>query len=107
MTDAPKRRAAQPIKAEVRAALAGYELQGLCAEAFEAYDMQDERVRFDTLNRRWVFVPVKRDDQSELMLKVQRGLQVAEDYISTAQLAAEIGKARIVDVIHSLDASVL
>lgn len=38
-------------------AMGDNELDGMVSEAIEAHDMQDERVRFDTSGRKWLFRP--------------------------------------------------
>lgn len=102
MTEAPKR-GRKPHAIPGAQALSDHELTGLYAEAFEAYDMVDERVRFDSRNRKWVFVVVKREEHAELLLKLHRGQDVREDHISTAILASEMGKPMIRDVVRALD----
>lgn len=87
------------------AVLIDHELQGLFAEAFEAYDMQDERLRIDTANRRWTFTPEKLNSQSVLRLQLKRLEDVREDTISTAVLASDLGRPMIEDVVRKLDAS--
>lgn len=105
MTDAPKRsrKPDAPVGAQV---LSEHELTGLFAEAFEAYDMMDERVRFDSLHRRWVFVVVKPEQQSELLLKLQRGKDVLEEFIPTPILATALGRPKIEEVVRALDGAV-
>lgn len=80
-----------------------HEFTALCAEAYEAYDYQDERLRFDTLGRRWWFVPDKQGVNSVLRLQVKRLEDVSEDTISTALLASELGRDMIADVVKRLD----
>lgn len=83
--------------------LGEHEFAAICAEAFESYDMQDERVRFDTLNRRWWFVPDKQGVNSVLRLQVKRLEDVREDTISTAFLASDLARDMIADVVKTLD----
>ena len=82
--------------------LTDHELTGLFAEAFEAYDYMDERVRFDSLNRKWTFRPDKAGDNSVLWLCVSRIDQAHDDTISTAVLASDLGKPMIEDVVRKL-----
>lgn len=93
-------KAAAPV---AKGALSEHELTGLFAEAFEAYDYMDERVRFDSRNRRWTFVPDKHRDHSVLRLTLKRLEDVKEDRISTAILASDLGKPMIEDVVRRLD----
>lgn len=110
MAAAPKRQArkpavkrAAPAVAKPKGALTEHELGGLFAEAFEAYDFQGERVRFDSAGRRWTFRPEKRADHSALALRVKRLEDEREDFISTAILASDLGKPMIADVVRRLD----
>lgn len=80
-----------------------HEFTALCAEAYEAYDYQDERLRFDTLGRRWWFVPDKQGVNSVLRLQVKRLEDVREDTISTALLASDLAAEMIADVVKRLD----
>lgn len=77
------------------------ELVGLNAEAFEAYDMQDERIRFDTVGRKWSFTPEKMAvGESVLRLVVERPPGAAiKDTISTAFLASDLGRDMVADVV--------
>jgi len=84
-------------------ALGENELTGLFAEAFEAYDMADERVRFDSKNRRWQFRPDREGVHSTLHLELKRLEDVREDHISTAILGCEKGRPMIEDVVRKLD----
>lgn len=102
MSDAPKR-SRQPDAPKGAQLLTDHELCGLFAEAYDAYDMMDERVRFDSKGRKWVFVVVKRDDHSELMLKLHRGQDVREAYIRTNILASLQARPKIEDTVRALD----
>jgi hypothetical protein len=80
--------------------LTDHELTAICAEAYEAYDFQDERVRFDTLGRRWQFRPDKiGPGESVLSLEVKLLESVRTDTISTALLASDIGRDMVSDVV--------
>lgn len=79
------------------------ELSGLFAEAYEAYDMADERVRFDSRNRRWQFRPDRQGVHSTLHLELKRLEDVREDHISTAILGCDMGRPMIEDVVRKLD----
>jgi hypothetical protein len=95
----------RPPKADAQAvaALGENELHGLFAEAFEAHDYQDERVRFDTKGRKWSFRPDKLNDHSILSLRCERLRDVAEDNISTAILGSTMALPMIEDVVRKLD----
>lgn len=85
-------------------ALTEHELTGLFAEAYEAYDYQDERIRFDTLGRKWTFRPDVRDGHSALALVVAREPVVYQaDYIATPLLASDLGKPMVEDVVRALN----
>lgn len=93
-------------KPKSRAVLGDHELTGLFAEAYEAYDMQMERVRFDTAGRRWWFVPESRQGQSVLLLQLKAVYGDApprEDTISTHLLASDLGREMVEDVVRRLD----
>lgn len=79
-----------------------HEFTAICAEAWEAYDYQAERVRFDTLGRRWQFRPDKNGVNSVLSLEVKRLGEVRGDTISTAVLASELGRDMIADVVKTM-----
>lgn len=83
-----------------RRKLTEHELAAICAEAFEAYDYQDERIRFDTLGRRWQFRPDKvGHGESVLTLEVLLLETVRTDRISAALLASDIGREMVADVV--------
>jgi hypothetical protein len=92
--------AAAPV---LSSALGENELAGLFAEAFEAYDYADQRVRFDTLARRWTFQLYQTANQTELHLILKHGEDERSDRISTALVASELGKGLIEDTIRALD----
>lgn len=100
---ATPKKAAKPAAEKPAAGLGENELTGLFAEAFEAHDYQDERVRFDTLGRKWTFRPDKLSDHSILSLRLERLQDLAEDHISTAYLGSDLGKPMIEDVVRKLD----
>ena len=79
------------------------ELHGLALEAFEAHDAQDERKRFDSRGRKWVFGPAKVKDCSVLSLSIETPAMVAEDHISTQYLGSDLAMPMIDDVIRKLD----
>ena len=93
----------KPGGSKPKGALTEHELGGLFAEAFEAYDLQFQRIRFDSRNRKWEFTPEKAREQSVLLLRVTRLADVREDTISTALLASEMGREMIEDVVRKLD----
>lgn len=79
------------------------ELAAIAAEAYEAYDYQAERVRFDTLGRRWAFYgDLITPGHSVLRLEVKRLDVVHTDTISTAVLASELGRDMCADVVEKL-----
>ena len=83
--------------------LGPHEFAALCAEAYEAHDYADERIRFDTLGRKWTFRPGKvREVESVLELTVSRVDVTRTDTISTALLGSDLGKPMIADVIKAM-----
>ena len=76
------------------------ELEAIGREAYEAYDFQQERLRYDSLGRKWLFrVEVKPPGESVLMLSVGD----RSDTISTALLPTDIGPALCGEVVAALD----
>lgn len=83
--------------------LGEHELSAICAEAFESYDYQDQRIRFDSRGRKWTFRPEKvPPGNSVLSLSVERLDVRHEDTISTALLASEMGRDMVCDVVAKL-----
>lgn len=78
------------------------EYEAICREAFEAYDFQDERVRFDSIGRRWQFRPDKLGPASVLSLEVSRLLDKTTDTIPTPVLASDLGQPMVADVIKAM-----
>lgn len=80
-----------------------HEFEAICAEAYEAYDYQGERVRFDSLGRKWTFRPDKVGvGQSVLSLEVRLLDSVRLDTISTAVLASDLGREMVADVVKTM-----
>jgi hypothetical protein len=105
----PGRPKAQP-SAPAPSSLPAYEVTGLCAEAFEAYDFRDDRVRFDSLGRKWTFRLGQTSDQSELHLIVSKfntwgSAEERTDKISTALLSTDLGMDFVVESVRALDAA--
>ena len=101
----PKR--VKPDADEAPAAVPGvgvHELAAISDEAFEAYDMQGERMRFDTVGRRWTFRLGKiNGGESVLELIVERAPDAYRvDTISTALLASEMGRPMVADVVKTM-----
>lgn len=93
----------QPGGSKPDTGLGEHEFAALCAEAFEAYDYQGERIRFDTTGRKWVFRPEKIGaGESVLTLEVSKLEAKRSDTISTALLASDMGKPMIADVVRSM-----
>lgn len=65
------------------------EVEALIREAGEAYQMQDERKRDDSLRRKWTFRPASQRDHASLMLKCQRGVESREVFILNDRLGLE------------------
>jgi len=84
------------------------ELNGLSEEAFYAYDMQTEQIRFDTLGRRWEFRPdvAQPGNRACLLLEVKRLDTVKEYRIANDQLGINKGQDLIADAVASLDEAV-
>lgn len=84
--------------------LSDHELTGLFAEAYEAYDYQDERIRFDSLGRKWTFRPDVSGGHSVLALDVARDpVAFQADQIATSLLASDLGKPMVEDVVRALN----
>lgn len=79
------------------------ELDAIRQEAWEAYDYQQERIRFDTLNRKWIFRLGKAGVYSVLEMSIERLAEVHTDTISTAFLASDLGRPMIADVVDKLN----
>lgn len=87
--------------------LAPYELEGLIREAFEAYDMQDERVRFDTMNRCWRFGLTKvRENNWALNLTLKRNDLRGERTLDAPVLNSSSGLTMLGEMIEALDQEV-
>lgn len=101
----PKRRGRPPNaqREDGGVALSAHERHGLCEEAFWAFDMDQEAVRFDSRGRRWVFVEVRRGEERDLMLKLQVCEMIAEEFIPIAVLKEGYGRPRIEQAVRTLD----
>lgn len=87
--------------------LGPHEFAAICAEAWDAHDYQDERIRFDTLGRKWMFRPGKvREVESVLELTVTRLDVTRTDTISTAVLASDMARDMIADVVRAMSEGV-
>jgi hypothetical protein len=80
-----------------------HEFDAICAEAYEAYDYQAERVRFDSIGRKWTFRPDKiGQGESVLSLEVRLLDSLRLEYISTGILASELGCDMVTDVVKAM-----
>lgn len=83
-----------------------HELEALTREAFEAYDMQDDRIRFDSLARRWEFRMSSETGHWELRLSLSRGLSEAVDAVPQPVLGGSQGMSTLFDKIAKMDEAV-
>lgn len=84
-------------------ALGQHEVAALGREAFEAYDYQGERVRYDSRGRKWTFrVDKVPPGHSVLSLILSRLDEERSDTIATSVLASELGEPMCVDVVAAL-----
>lgn len=82
--------AAEPVEQTV---LGEHEMSAIAREAFEAYDFQEERVRFDTKGRKWVFeVEVIPPGHAVLRLSVSRLDDARTTTIPTSTLGCDAGQ---------------
>lgn len=80
-----------------------HEFAAICAEAFESYEYQDERTRFDSAGRKWTFRPDKvPPGHSVLELIVERLDKRERDTIATSILASDMGKDMTTSVVTKL-----
>ena len=83
-----------------------HELEALTREAFEAYDMQDDRIRFDSLARRWEFRMSSESGFWELRLSLSRGLSEIVDAVPQPVLGGSQGMSTLFDKIAKMDEAV-
>ena len=83
-----------------------HELEALTREAFEAYDMQDDRIRFDSLARRWEFRMSSESGFWELRLSLARGLSETVDAVPQPVLGGSQGMSVLFDKIAKMDEAV-
>lgn len=83
-----------------------HELEALTREAFEAYDMQDDRIRFDSLARRWEFRMSSESGFWELRLSLSRGLSEIVDAVPQPVLGGSQGMSVLFDKIAKMDEAV-
>ena len=83
-----------------------HELEALAREAFEAYDMQDDRVRFDSAGRKWVLRMDNSSGHWELSLHLSRGLHEASDSVSQIVLGSSAGYEAVEKAVKRLDGAV-
>lgn len=88
------------------ASIGKHELEALTREAFEAYDMQDDRIRFDSLARRWEFRMSSESGFWELRLSLARGLSEAVDAVPQPVLGGSQGMSTLFDKIAKMDEAV-
>lgn len=83
-----------------------HELEALTREAFEAYDMQDDRIRFDSLARRWEFRMSSETGHWELRLSLSRGLSETVESVPQPVLGGSQGMSTLFDKIAKMDEEV-
>ena len=82
------------------------EQTAIVREAWEAYDMQDDRIRFDSLARRWEFRMSSETGHWELRLSLSRGLSEAVDAVPQPTLGGSQGMRTLFDKIAKMDEAV-
>lgn len=83
--------------------LGSLELTAISQEAWEAYDMQDVRVRYDTKGFRWWFGVITDTGNSEL--KLERASVVGDlhcMFISTADLGRDCARQLVDDAVRGM-----
>lgn len=88
------------------ASIGKHELEALTREAFEAYDMQDDRIRFDSLGRRWEFRMSSESGFWELRLSLARGLSEIVDAVPQPVLGGSQGMSALFEKIAKMDEAV-
>lgn len=78
------------------------EVEALIREAGEAYQMQDERKREDSLRRRWTFRPSSQRDHASLMLECYRGVEGQARFIMNDRLGIASREDAIREAVESL-----
>lgn len=89
-----------------KSAVSLFEQNAIAREAFEAYDMQDDRIRFDSQGRKWDFRMDKETGHWLLRLNVKRGLSEATEYVRQQDLGATKGFDLIEAAIKRMDGAV-
>lgn len=83
-----------------------HEQTAIVREAWEAYDMQDDRVRFDSAGRKWVFRMDNSTGFWELSLHLSRGLHEADEAVSQVVLGSSSGYEAVEKAVKRLDGAV-
>lgn len=83
-----------------------HEQTAIVREAWEAYDMQDDRVRFDSAGRKWVLRMDNSSGHWELALHLSRGLHEASDSVSQVVLGSSSGYEAVEKAVKLLDGAV-
>lgn len=82
-----------------------HELTGLSAEAYEAHDYQDERIRFDSLGRKWTFRPGQSGGHSVLELILKHGEDECTRTIGTEKLGTDGSREIVAQTVREMDAA--
>ena len=85
------------------ASVGKHELEALTREAFEAYDMQDDRIRFDSMGRKWSFRMSSESGHWELLLVLQRGLAEEAERVPQLTLGSSAGMSAVFERVSKLD----
>lgn len=86
-----------------RAALSNHELTGLIQEAWEAYDVQDVKVRFDSLGFKWWFGVTAADGMTGLeIIRTSQVGGVTRTKISTSDLGRDCARQLVDNAVRAL-----
>lgn len=111
MDEQPKRRGRPPkVREEAPvasvSAISTHERAAIAREAWEAYDMQDDRVRFDSLGRKWDLRMDNLDGHWKLRLLLVRGMTAKAAEVPQAALGTETGYQHVERAVADLDEAV-
>ena len=90
-------------KTATKPALPALELNAIGREAYEAFDFSDERVRFDTLGRRWEFgLGIAPPSISVLRLTLSRLDKAASTTIPTSTVGCDRGLPACIEAVTAM-----
>ena len=93
----------KPGGSVVKPLLGEHEWAAIMRECYEAYDFQDERVRFDTQGRKWKAQLDRNDNNMVLRIELSRVQTAYSENISTALLGTDSPFAHIEKAMLELD----